>query len=79
MLGDVRVEQLIRSQFAGIVGNLALCGPLVLLGQALAWALAGQPLAQLRWGHKVLGVARNDAQAAESSRPFGFAGGQLRP
>lgn len=39
-----RVAQLIRSQAAGIVGNVALCGPLVLLVQ-LAWSLViGQPL-----------------------------------
>ncbi len=38
-----RVAQLIRSQAAGIVGNLALCGPLVLAVQWLAGALHGAP------------------------------------
>ena len=38
------VANLVRSQFAGIVGNLALVTPLVLGAQALAWALAGRPL-----------------------------------
>ena len=39
-----RVAQLIRSQTAGIAGNLALCAPLVLLAQGLAWWLFGAPL-----------------------------------
>jgi site-specific recombinase len=39
-----RVAQLIRSQVAGIVGNLALCGPLVLGVQVLATAIWGAPL-----------------------------------
>ena len=39
-----RVAQLIRSQIAGIVGNLVACGPLVLLVQWAAQAAAGQPL-----------------------------------
>ena len=39
-----RVAQLIRSQVAGIAGNLALCAPLVLLAQGLAWGLLGRPL-----------------------------------
>jgi site-specific recombinase len=38
------VVHLIRSQAAGIFGNLALCAPLVLAAQWLAWALAGAPL-----------------------------------
>ncbi|MFO1330275.1 MAG: recombinase [Rubrivivax sp.] len=36
-----RVEQLIRSQMAGIVGNLAACAPLVLLLQLLGQRLGG--------------------------------------
>ena len=39
-----RVAQLIRSQVAGIAGNLALCAPLVVLTQILATALTGRPL-----------------------------------
>lgn len=39
-----RVAQLIRSQAAGIVGNLAICGPLVFAVQWLATLLAGAPL-----------------------------------
>ena len=39
-----RVAQLIRSQVAGIAGNLALCAPLVLLAQWLARKLFGAPL-----------------------------------
>jgi site-specific recombinase len=39
-----RVAQLIRSQVAGIVGNVALCGPLVLVVQLLAVQLWGRPL-----------------------------------
>jgi site-specific recombinase len=39
-----RVAQLIRSQAAGIVGNLALCGPIVLAVQALAMAVGATPL-----------------------------------
>jgi site-specific recombinase len=35
------VVHLIRSQAAGIFGNLALCAPLVLGAQALAWSLLG--------------------------------------
>jgi len=38
------VTHLIRSQAAGIVGNLALCFPLVLFAQGLAQALFGAPL-----------------------------------
>ena len=33
-----------RSQAAGIFGNLALCAPLVLAAQWLSWLLAGAPL-----------------------------------
>jgi site-specific recombinase len=43
-----RVAQLIRSQVAGIVGNLALCGPLVLGVQWLATAWTGSPLVGLK-------------------------------
>ncbi len=38
------VAHLIRSQVAGIVGNLAVVAPVVLLVQALAWLVMGQPL-----------------------------------
>jgi site-specific recombinase len=38
------VAHLIRSQMAGIVGNLALVAPVVLLVQGLAWWVLGQPL-----------------------------------
>ena len=38
------VVHLIRSQAAGIFGNLALCAPLVLAAQGLSWWLAGAPL-----------------------------------
>ena len=39
-----RVAQLIRSQMAGIAGNLALCAPLVLAMQWLSTQLLGAPL-----------------------------------
>jgi site-specific recombinase len=39
-----RVAQLIRSQAAGIIGNLAICGPLVLLLQWAGTQAFGQPL-----------------------------------
>lgn len=39
-----RVAALIRSQVAGIAGNLALCAPLVLAAQAIATWAFGQPL-----------------------------------
>ena len=39
-----RIAQLIRSQAAGIAGNLALCGPLVLAVQWLSGAPLGEPL-----------------------------------
>ena len=42
-----RVAQLIRSQVAGIVGNLAACAPLVLAVQLLAQAAFGAPLVGL--------------------------------
>ncbi len=46
-----RVVQLIRSQAAGIFGNLALCAPLVLLVQGLA---------VLSFGHPLVGAATAD-------------------
>jgi site-specific recombinase len=49
-----RVAQLIRSQVAGILGNLALCGPLVLLVQLLATAIWGVPLVGKQEAHHVL-------------------------
>ncbi len=39
-----RVAQLMRSQFAGILGNVAICFPVVLLVQLAAQHLLGQPL-----------------------------------
>jgi site-specific recombinase len=39
-----RVAQLIRSQVAGIVGNVVVCGPLVLAVQLLAVQFMGAPL-----------------------------------
>ena len=39
-----RVAQLMRSQFAGIVGNVLVCFPLVLAVQLLAHLVLGQPL-----------------------------------
>ena len=49
-----RVAQLIRSQTAGIVGNLAICGPLVLAVQ-LGWQAAfGTPLVGAKEGEHVL-------------------------
>lgn len=39
-----QVAHLIRSQVAGIVGNLAVVGPLVLLAQVLAWWVTDAPL-----------------------------------
>lgn len=39
------VAHLVRSQVAGIVGNLVAVAPLVLAVQMLAWGLAGAPLA----------------------------------
>ncbi len=49
-----RVAQLIRSQVAGIVGNLALCGPLVLAVQWLAIAAVGAPLVGVKDANHVL-------------------------
>lgn len=50
-----RVAQLIRSQAAGIFGNLALCGPLVLAVQAAAWQGLGAPLVGAEKGQYLLG------------------------
>ncbi len=49
-----RVAQLIRSQFAGIVGNVAICGPVVLAVQLLAQRLHGAPLVGEASAHYVL-------------------------
>ena len=49
-----RVAQLIRSQAAAIVGNVAACAPLVLLLQGLAWAIGGAPLVGTEQAHHVL-------------------------
>ncbi len=50
-----RVAQLIRSQFAGIVGNLAMCFPLVLAAQLLATVVFGAPLVGAAEANYVLG------------------------
>ena len=42
------VAHLVRSQFAGIVGNLALVVPVVLAMQGLAWWALGRPLVSVR-------------------------------
>jgi len=49
-----RVAQIIRSQTAGILGNLALCGPLVLAAQWAAVGLWGAPLVGAGPAHYVL-------------------------
>ena len=48
------VVHLIRSQVAGIVGNLALCAPLVWLVQVASGALAGQPMVGVASAEHVL-------------------------
>ena len=48
------VTHLVRSQMAGIVGNLALVIPVVLAVQALAWALWGAPLVSPEQARHVL-------------------------
>jgi site-specific recombinase len=48
------VAHLIRSQFAGIAGNLLVVAPVVLAMQALAWWLAGAPLVGAGQAHYVL-------------------------
>ncbi len=45
---------LIRSQVAGVVGNLALVAPVVLLAQALAWWALGYPLIDIKQAQHVL-------------------------
>ena len=49
-----RVAQLIRSQAAGIIGNLAMCAPLVLGVQLLAKATLGAPLIGVQDAEHVL-------------------------
>lgn len=49
-----RVAQLIRSQVAGIAGNLMVCGPLVLAVQLLCQAIFGAPLVDTKEGEHVL-------------------------
>ena len=49
-----RVAQLIRSQAAGIAGNVALCAPLVLVAQWLATAAFGAPLVGAKDAEHVL-------------------------
>ncbi len=49
-----RVAQLIRSQAAAIIGNVAACAPLVLLVQMLAWGVGGAPLVGAQDGQYVL-------------------------
>ena len=48
------VVHLLRSQAAGIFGNLALCAPLVLAAQWLGWWLLGRPLVSEREAEYVL-------------------------
>lgn len=45
---------LIRSQMAGIIGNLAVVAPLVLLVQVLAWVAMGRPLLSEATAHYTL-------------------------
>jgi len=49
-----RVAQLIRSQTAGIIGNVAICAPLVLLLQVVSWQVFGAPLVGEKDAHYVL-------------------------
>lgn len=48
------VAHLIRSQVAGIIGNLAVVAPVVVLVQALAWWAMGRPLIDEAKAHSVL-------------------------
>ncbi len=48
------VAHLIRSQMAGIVGNLIAVMPLVLAAQGLAWLALGRPLIDVHSAHHVL-------------------------
>ncbi len=51
-----RVAQLIRSQAAGVVGNLVVCGPVVLAVQLLSQSVFGAPLVDAQEAQKVLGA-----------------------
>lgn len=64
-LGDLKTEtsveafvddvvHLMRSQAAGVFGNLAVCAPLVLAAQWLSWQLAGAPLVGVQEADYVL-------------------------
>jgi site-specific recombinase len=48
------VAHLIRTQIAGILGNVLVVAPAVLLVQLAAWALQGAPLIDPHTAHKVL-------------------------
>jgi site-specific recombinase len=48
------VAHLIRTQIAGILGNVLVVAPVVLLVQFAAWALQGAPLIDAHTAHKVL-------------------------
>lgn len=48
------VAHLFRSQMAGIIGNLLVVAPLVLLAQGLAWLALGKPLIGAHSAHHVL-------------------------
>ncbi|MFM2067414.1 MAG: hypothetical protein RLZZ584_2323 [Pseudomonadota bacterium] len=48
------IAHLMRSQIAGIVGNLALVVPVVLLAQLIAWKLRGSPLISVADARHVL-------------------------
>lgn len=48
------VTHLVRSQIAGIAGNIALVIPVVLVVQWVAWGLAGAPLVSEKDAHYVL-------------------------
>jgi site-specific recombinase len=52
------VTHLVRSQAAGIIGNLALAAPLVLAVQLLCWAVFGMPLVGAHDAHHVLDSLR---------------------
>jgi site-specific recombinase len=48
------VTHLIRTQIAGILGNVLVVAPVVLLAQGAAWLLQGAPLIDAHTAHKVL-------------------------
>lgn len=48
------VANLIRSQMAGIIGNLAVVAPVVIVMQILSWWAWGQPLIDVAQAHHVL-------------------------